>query len=495
MDNEIRVQIEKEEQIELFRKFLKKFNKDNDAAKFLGISKYSLSRYKNNKTRYIPEDILKKVVNYLGINLPLIREYKTLGEIRNEGIIKATKVLKNKYGSEFRNVLQKGSKLALEKKYGKDAYRIISKRGFDSSKLKYGDDWRAQLSKKGIDSLKSKYGKRWFDVILKKGREILKSKYGLNWQKKLSDIGRKSHNKKYIDDFNKAPTFHKSIFAKRKPTSSEQFVIDYLNKNNIPFESNVFYKDIELDIIIPNRNNPRYIIEVSDAKPTTYNQRKKILQLYYQKKLFPQAQIIALLKTRFSNNKGNLSLHKITKVFLDQEKITSLSLQNIKDYIPDIVDSIKKNADIKINEKFIFSKLSMASSKKGSLTQSKRINLEESQLHNLLLEIGASPSGAFSLEVKDNAFICLDNFEDYNGKKIAYEINSSRSYNSLRALAGKILLCKKFRPEIKFIVILTNASILNNTSFSFLSDIADKVILNRNFNRNYLIDVRTELTS
>jgi hypothetical protein len=159
------------------------------------------------------------------------------------------------------------------------------------------------------------------------------------------------------------------------------------------------------------------------------------------------------------------------------------------------MNAIKKNENIKINEQFVFSKVSIASSKKGSLFQSKQINKNEKQLHDLLLKIGAFPFGALPFEVKDDSFICFDNYEEYNGKKIAYEINSSRSYNSLRALAGKILICKKFKPDIKFVVILTNPSVTNNTSFSFLSDIVDKVILNRDFNKDYLIAVRNELLS
>ena len=342
--------IDEDKQKEIFGEFVKKFNKDIEAAKFLGISKYNLSDYKNNKTRYILEGILGKVTNYLNIKMPGIIESKTLKEIRKTMANKATNALKNKYGSEWKSVLQKGSRLALEEKYGKDAYQVITKRGFDSSKLKYGNNWRKELSKKGIASLKDKYGERWFDVTLKKGRKVLENKYGVNWQKKLSDIGRDTHNKKYIKNFNKIPLFHKSIFAKRKPTQSEQFIIDCLKKNNISFESNVLIGDIELDIVIPNRQNPKYIIEVSDAKPTTYNQRKKALQLHYQKKLFPQAQIIALIRTQFSDNTSHLSLHKITKDFLDEEEIILLSLQNINNYLLEIINSIKKNENIKINE-------------------------------------------------------------------------------------------------------------------------------------------------
>jgi len=319
-ENCARVRISKDKQKEIFRAFVTKFNKDVEAADFLGISKYNLSDYKNYNTKYIPLVILQTIVDYLGIDMPHFYEVKTLKEIRKFMVNRATLALRNKYGSNLKDVLRKGSRKALEKKYGLNAYKIITKKGHGTLELNYGKDWRKKISEKGIEALKNKYGEAWFDVTLKKGRESLKKKYGVEWQKKLSRLGRKSHNQKYITDFNKIPAFHRGIFAKRKPTLSEQFIIDSLNGQGIPFESNVLEEDLEFDIIVPNRSNPRYIIEVSDAKPTTYNQRKKILQLYQQKKRFPKAQIIALLRTCSLGKNSNFYLHKITKDFLDNEK-------------------------------------------------------------------------------------------------------------------------------------------------------------------------------
>lgn len=495
MDKEVRVKIEGAKQKELFEHFLDNFSKDKEAAKLLGISKYSLSNYKNNKTRYIPENVLRNIVDYLGVDFPDILESKTLKEIRRIMAKNATISLKNKYGREWKRILQKGSKLALEKKYGKDAYKKIAKKGHDVSRLKYGDNWRKEISKKGVDSLKNKYGEKWFDVTLKKGREVLKDKYGINWQKKLSDLGRDSHNRKYVEGFNKMPRFHKSLFAKRKPTISEQSVIDYLKKNEIPFESNILEGDIEFDIIIPNRVNPRYVIEICDAKPTTYNQRMKVLQLYQQKKRFPQAQIIALLRTRSLGANNNFYLSNITKSFLDKESILLLSLENLQDNIDNLMDIIKNGKFVSLKDNFYFPKKSIVSSRKGSVTQSKKMGAEEKLLHDMLVSLGASPLGGHPMEIDKKSFVCFDNFEIINNTKIAYEINSSRRYNSLRALAGKLLMCRKFRPDIKYVVILTNPHISNNSSFNFLSEIAERVILNKNFNKDYLYRVRKEVIS
>lgn len=324
--------------------------------------------------------------------------------------------------------------------YGKNAYKIITKKGHDSLKKKYGKDWRKIISKKGLKVLKSKYGKRWYDFTLSKGRNKLKKKYGIYWQKELSKLAMKALRRKYGKNFERRPSNLKTLFKNRKLTKSESLIVAYLKKENIPFKTNVIKNDLEFDIVIPNENHPKYVIEVSDIKPTTYNQRMKILKLYYQKINFPSAQHIAILKTHSISNNENYRLQKITKSFLDQEGILILSLENIRNYISKLVEFIKNNEKIILNEDFIFNKRSIVHSKIGAIVQSKKITYNELKLNKLLTSINALPQGPQILEVKDNHFICVDNFEIYKNNKIAYEITSSNSNNSLRSLAGKILI-------------------------------------------------------
>ncbi len=194
----------------------------------------------------------------------------------------------------------------------------------------------------------------------------------------------------------------------------------------------------------------------------------------------------------FVGNK-KYTLHKITKLFFDKEKITLLSTKNLNKYIKELIECIKNDQEINLKEEFSFNKMSAAHSKRGCITQSKKINEDERLLRDLLLSIGAKPKGASLLEIKDQFFICVDNFEIYKKNRIAYEINSSNSYNSLRSLAGKILLYKRFNDDVKFVVILNNPKILNNTSFNLLKEISDSIILRKNLNKEYLREVREKL--
>ena len=238
----------------------------------------------------------------------------------------------------------------------------------------------------------------------------------------------------------------------------------------------------------------KYVIEVSDIKPTTYNQRLKIIKLYYQKLLFPNANHIAILRAKATTNKKVYRLSKITKDFLEKEKIILLSLENIDNHMSKLLESIKNNENINQIEKFVFNKKRLYDSKRGCITQSKKIDKNEQKLNKLLMGIGGSPKGPSILNVKDDCYICVDNYEEYKNTNIAYEITSSNSNNSLRALAGKILLYKIFNKNLKFVVIINNANIFNNTSLKFLKDLSDYIILKKSFNKEGLKKAKESIT-
>lgn len=99
MDNTIRVKIDEKEQKQIFIKFIKKFKRDfTKASNYLGISNSCLSKYKRGVIKYIPEDVLIKVTDYLKIDKPLILERGTLTDIRRNYIKKSYPILAEKYG-------------------------------------------------------------------------------------------------------------------------------------------------------------------------------------------------------------------------------------------------------------------------------------------------------------------------------------------------------------------------------------------------------------
>jgi len=495
MEEGIRVRMDKREQREIFIKFINKFRNKMDAARYLGITKHNLYDYSNCRTSYMPNNVLEKISNKLANENFRIIDKKSLKEIRKECANRATMALKNKYGDDWKKILNQGSRKALYEKYGKDAYKKITRKGHKVCEEKYGKDWLRILSQKGIESLKRRYGKNWYDTTLAKGREKLKEKYGTKWQKELSKLAMKSLREKYANQSEKRHSNIKTLFKNRNLTKSEGLISRYLSAENVKFKTNMIKNNLEFDIVIPDENNPRYVIEISDIKPTTYNQRIKTLKLYYQKLTFPDAQHIAILKGCSFKNGKKYSLHKITKDFLDKEEIVLLSLEKIDKHIEKLIECIKNNRKINIREEFLFCKKTMSNSKKGCIVQSKKINKDELELNRILINIGALAKGPQVIKIKGKSFICVDNFEIYNKNKIAYEITSSNSNNSLRALAGKILLCKEFNEDMRFIVILSNPVIYNNVSVEFLRDLSDQLILRKGFNESNLIDVREKIVS
>jgi len=102
MKNDIRVKIDEVEQKDLFKKFLRKFKNNFDvASNYLGITQSSLSKYKRGVVRYIPKEVLIKIVDYLEIEAPKIIYSGTLKEIRYDYMMKAYPVLREKYGKNW----------------------------------------------------------------------------------------------------------------------------------------------------------------------------------------------------------------------------------------------------------------------------------------------------------------------------------------------------------------------------------------------------------
>lgn len=100
--DEIRVKIDEKEQREMFSEFIRKFKKDfSKASYYLGISNSNLSKYKRCATRYIPKEVLVKLVDCLKIEPPKIIEEGSLTDIRRKYMHKAHPVLKEKYGKNW----------------------------------------------------------------------------------------------------------------------------------------------------------------------------------------------------------------------------------------------------------------------------------------------------------------------------------------------------------------------------------------------------------
>ncbi len=103
-----RIRIDEIEQRKIFRELIYKF--DNNFLKtsaYLNIAPSTLSAYKRYITKYIPEELFFKIINYLGIEKPKILEIKTLTEIRQNYIKKAHIVLEEKYGKKWNKELTK----------------------------------------------------------------------------------------------------------------------------------------------------------------------------------------------------------------------------------------------------------------------------------------------------------------------------------------------------------------------------------------------------
>lgn len=100
--NETRVMVDENKQKEIFTDFITKFNGNFElASKYIGISRSSLSKYKRAVVRYIPKNILEKIVNYLSIQKPEIIFSGTLTEIRRNYIKNARPILEQKYGKDW----------------------------------------------------------------------------------------------------------------------------------------------------------------------------------------------------------------------------------------------------------------------------------------------------------------------------------------------------------------------------------------------------------
>ncbi len=103
--DEFRVKIDESEQKRVFRRLIKKFDKNFlKAANYLEITNSSLSKYKRGVTRYLPEKVLNKVYFFLG-EVPISAPKLTLKGIRSNLIKKAHIRLAQKYGQDWHKEL------------------------------------------------------------------------------------------------------------------------------------------------------------------------------------------------------------------------------------------------------------------------------------------------------------------------------------------------------------------------------------------------------
>ena len=444
MKEEIRVKINESNQKELFKKFKEKLNLTKNCSKRLRIKEGTYKGYANLKVRYIPKRILKKVCKILREPLPKIKESKTLKEIRQSTIKRTYPILREKYGENWEKVLAKRGHLSLEKKFGKDWRRVLAKRGHKTSKKRYGKNFQKIFWNRALLSLERKYGK--------------------DYHKKLFELS--------------------NIVKKRPLTSQEKQICEQLKKIKIPFEAHCIKNNKEFDIIIPNLENPKIIIECSNSKPSMNLERLKILQLIEQKETFPKAIHLAIFKKEHQNLKFTTPTYN----FLTKEGINifwykdmNLVIKMIKDYL-EMGD--KKLLEFKYNYK----------KEEIRFPKTNKLNKDELKLNKLLLKLNANPESQKAIRTKYGNVLIPDNYEEINNLKLAYEITSAKNYHALLYLAGKVIYLKKCIKDLKVIVILNNKNELNERrgSKSLLKH-ADAVILKNQFNKRGLEIVRNNL--
>jgi transcriptional regulator with XRE-family HTH domain len=99
---EIRIKIDEKKQKELFNNLIKKFKGGFDeVSSYLGITKSSLSKYKRGVVRYVPKEVLIKIVDYLKVEFPKTIFSGTIKQIRSDYMKKAHPVLEKKYGKKW----------------------------------------------------------------------------------------------------------------------------------------------------------------------------------------------------------------------------------------------------------------------------------------------------------------------------------------------------------------------------------------------------------
>jgi hypothetical protein len=98
----IRIRIDEAKQKEIFSDFLKKFKNDFfKASDYLRITSSSLSKYRRAVVKYLPREVLFRVINCLNVEQPEIIYSGTLTQIRRKYFKNAHPVLKQKYGKAW----------------------------------------------------------------------------------------------------------------------------------------------------------------------------------------------------------------------------------------------------------------------------------------------------------------------------------------------------------------------------------------------------------
>ncbi len=367
---------------------------------------------------------------------------------------------------------------------------------------KYGKNWRKIVSKFGTDALKKKYGEKWFDVTLKKGRDKLREKYGENWQKHLSDLAMKSLKKKYGKNFHTKIRNMQKIYDGVPLTKTENSFTDSLDKLQIPHKTHHVKEEMEFDVVIPNIQQPKIVCEISTISPSTYAIRRKLIQILYQKKLFPKALHICILKKVGITKSGNKTIFNpdIIKFILDKgimlfwiEQLKEVPTL-IKRYLEGKTDVFNSQIQKLLDEVRKEEKVLLRNSKAGAITQATKINKYEKALNNILLNLKVNPVGAKVLKTKYGGYVAVDNFEELGKTKIIYEITSTKQRRPLSALAGKLAYLKRSIKNLKSIAILTNIDKLSNKVHDKqIKFAADVIVLKNEFNEKGLRKARSTI--
>lgn len=514
MDNQIRAKIYKREQKQLFKKLQNKIGNRKKVMTFLKIEEGAWKNYISAKTRYVPKEVLKKVCSYLNKSIPKILESNTLKEIRQNTIKNTYPALRKKYGAGWPKVLaelghrtlkarygghwesaiaKKGFKI-LRKRYGKKFHKVIWKRAILKLEDKYGKEWAKLNAKKMIKVFKRKYGKNWAKIVMENARKAHLKRYGKNWAKILSRRAMKRLKEKYGNNYRQELYKRANLIGKRHLTYSEKRLCRYLKRRGIPHETHCIKNGREYDIAIPDVEKPRIVIECSTMKPTTHNERIKILQLLEQKKNFPNTINIAILKKNCQGHNFNPARYK----FLCDKGVLVFWLKDSKKVINMIANYItNKNKKLLTYRDHDFNeKMSEINSMKAALGSKSRINSDELKLNTLLKKIKVTSEAQHILKTKYKDAVSFDNFEELGKINIAYEITSSSNQTALRALTGKIAYIKSLYKNLKFIVILNKiTNLTKNTTDNLLKKYADAVILKPHFNEEGLIRARNSVLS
>lgn len=356
------------------------------------------------------------------------------------------------------------------------------------------------LVKKEFMPSKINMVKKWFDITLKRGREQLRKRYGENWQKYLSNLAMESLENRYGKDFHRKIMNQKKMMKSCRLTKTESEFVNLLVRNEIRCETHCFVDGSEFDILIPDYRNPEVVCEISNQKPNTHTLRRKIAQLYFQKKVFPKAKFVCIFR-KFGVTKGGKksNLNPSFKKFLISNNITLFYLEQMHQAVHCIKNFINgnKNAFSSQNQNIIEEikneKRFTNSSIGGAKAQVKKTNQSEVILHEILKKIG-NPCGPTVMKLPNGYALAVDNYEEVGNEKMAYEITTTRGDVAIQALVGKFVYLKNQMPNVKTIAILESIKSLSNNIYSHrqIREVSN-VVINGKLNKKKLLFARNRL--